>query len=298
MEDLKERKTAKDFDPELLEIFDQYVHGGIDRRGFLDKAAKFAVGGVTATMLLEALSPNYALAKQVMEDDARIKSERITYNSPNGHGAIKGLLVRPASGGKKGGVVVVHENRGLNPYIEDVARRVAVAGFTALAPDGLTPAGGYPGNDADGRTMQRALDRGKLLQDFFAAFEHLRADSNSNGKTGVVGFCYGGGVSNAMAVRYPDLAASVPYYGRQAKAEDVPKIKSPLLIHYGELDKRINGGWPAYEAALKANNKEYTTHFYTGANHGFHNDTTPRYDKAAAELSWNRTVDFFKAKLS
>lgn len=297
MEDLKERKTAKDFDQGLLDLFDQYVHGGMDRRGFLDKAAKFAVGGVTATMLLEALSPNYALAAQVMEDDKRIKSERITYNSPNGHGGIKGLLVRPAGGGKRGSVVVVHENRGLNPYIEDVARRVAVAGFTALAPDGLTPLGGYPGNDDEGKVMQRKLDRGKLLQDFFAAYEHIRTDSDSNGKVGVVGFCYGGGVANAMAVRYPELAASVPYYGRQAKAEDVPKIKAPLLIHYGELDKRINAGWPAFEAALKANNKEYTAHFYPGANHGFHNDTTPRYDKAAADLSWSRTVDFFKKNL-
>lgn len=297
MEDLKERKTAKDFDQQLLDLFDQYVHGGMDRRGFLDKAAKFAVGGVTATMLLDALSPNYALAAQVMEDDKRIKSERITYNSPKGHGSIKGLLVRPAGNGKKGSVVVVHENRGLNPYIEDVARRVAVAGFTALAPDGLTPAGGYPGNDADGRAMQSKLDRGKLLQDFFAAYEHIHADSDSNGKVGVVGFCYGGGVANAMAVRYPELAAAVPYYGSQAKAEDVPKIKAPLLIHYGELDKRINAGWPAYEAALKANNKAYTVHFYPGANHGFHNDTTPRYDKAAAELSWSRTVEFFKKNL-
>jgi len=264
----------------------------------LTKAGKFAVGGLTAVSLLEALSPNYALANQVEVNDPRIKVEKIEYNSPNGHGKIKGDLVRPAGGGKRGGVVVVHENRGLNPYIADVARRVAAAGFTALAPDGLTPVGGYPGNDAEGKKMQRTLNKGKLLQDFFAAYDHLKADGNSNGKVGVVGFCYGGGVSNAMAVRYPDLAAAAPYYGRQAKAEDVPKIKAPLLLHYGALDKRVNKGWPAYEAALKANGKKYTAHIYEGANHGFHNDTTPRYKKDAAELSWKRTIDFFKTHLS
>lgn len=293
-----ERLQASDFDQELLDLFDEYVHGIIERREFLERAGKFAVGGLTAAGLLDMLSPNYALAKQVEENDPRIKVEKITYSSPNGHGKIKGDLVRPAGGGKRGGVVVVHENRGLNPYIADVARRVAVAGFTALAPDGLTPLGGYPGNDPDGKVMQRKLDKGKLLQDFFAAYDHLKADGNSNGKVGVVGFCYGGGVSNAMAVNKPDLAASVPFYGRQAKAEDVPKIKAPLLIHYGELDKRINKGWPAYEAALKKHGKEYTMHMYPGANHGFHNDTTPRYDKAAAELAWSRTIAFFKAKLA
>jgi len=291
------RKTADQFDPELLDIFDDYVHGAIDRRGFLERAAKFAVGGLTAAALLEALAPDYALANQVDEGDPRIKGETITYASPKGHGDIKGYLVRPADGGSRGGVVVVHENRGLNPYIADVARRVAVAGFTALAPDGLTPLGGYPGNDDDGKVMQRKLEPAKLLEDFIAAYGHLKADATSNGKVGVVGFCYGGGVCNAMAVRLPELAASVPFYGRQPGAADVPAIQAPLLIHYAELDKRINAGWPAYEAALKANNKEYTAHMYPGVNHGFHNDTTPRYDKAAAELAWGRTVDFFKAKL-
>ena len=293
-----ERKQASDFDQELLNLFDEYVHGIIERREFLDKAAKFAVGGLTAAALLDMLSPDYALAKQVEENDARIKGETIEYASPKGHGKIKGYLVRPAGGGKRGGVVVVHENRGLNPYIADVARRVAVAGFTALAPDGLTPLGGYPGNDPDGKVMQRKLDKAKLLQDFFAAFDHLKADANANGKIGVVGFCYGGGVSNAMAVHKPDLAASVPFYGRQPKTEaEVARIKAPLLIHLGELDKRVNKGWPAYEAALKKHGKEYTAHFYPKANHGFHNDTTPRYDKAAAELAWKRTINFFRAKL-
>jgi carboxymethylenebutenolidase len=292
------RKTAQDFDQELLNLFDGYVHGMIDRREFLERAGKFAVGGVTAAMLLEALSPNYALAKQVDETDARIKAEMIEYASPKGHGKVKGYLVRPADGGKRGGVVVVHENRGLNPYIADVARRVAIAGFTALAPDGLTPLGGYPGNDPDGKVMQKKLDKGKLLQDFIAAYGVLQADGNSNGKVGVTGFCYGGGVANAMAVLLPELACAAPYYGRQAKTEDVPKINAPLLLHYGELDKRINKGWPDFEAALKAHGKKYAAHMYPGANHGFHNDTTPRYDKAAAELSWSRTVAFFKENLS
>jgi carboxymethylenebutenolidase len=293
-----DRKKAGDFDQELLDLYDRYVHGGLDRREFLDRAGKFAVGGITAAALVEALMPNYALANQVAETDPRIKAEIIEYDSPKGHGKIRGYLVRPAGGGKRGGVVVVHENRGLNPYIADVARRVAVAGFTALAPDGLTPAGGYPGNDEEGKAMQRKLDKGKLLQDFFAAYERLKSDPDSTGKVGVVGFCYGGGVANAMAVRYPDLAASVPFYGRQPKAADVPKIGAPLLLHYAGLDKRVNAGWPAYEAALKAHGKEYTAHIYPGVNHGFHNDTTPRYDEAAAKLAWSRTVDFFKAKLA
>ena len=293
-----ERKTAKDFDQELLDLFDGYVHGRIERREFLDKAAKFAVGGLTAATLLETLSPNYALATQVDTMDPRIKGEKIEYASPKGHGAVRGYLVRPAGGGKRGGVVVVHENRGLNPYIEDVARRVAVAGFTALAPDGLTSLGGYPGTDDEGKVMQKKLDNGKLLEDFIAAFGPLKSDANSNGKVGAVGFCYGGGVCNAMAVQLPDLAAAAPFYGRQPKAADVPKIKAALLLHYAALDKRIGAGWPAFEAALKANGKEYTAHVYPNVNHGFHNDTTPRYDKAAAELAWSRTIAFFKAKLA
>jgi len=291
------RKTAGDFDQELLDLFDGYVHGLIERREFLERAGKFAVGGVTAAMLLDALSPNYALAAQVEEDDDRIKAETITYDSPKGHGKVKGYLVRPAEGGTRGGVVVVHENRGLNPYIADVARRVAIAGFTALAPDGLTPLGGYPGNDPDGKVMQKKLDKGKLLEDFIAAYGVLKGDANSNGKVGVTGFCYGGGVANAMAVRLPGLSCAVPYYGRQPASGDVAKIKASLLIHYGELDKRINAGWPEFEAALKANGKDYAAHIYPGVNHGFHNDTTPRYDEAAAELSWSRTIAFFKSKL-
>jgi carboxymethylenebutenolidase len=291
------RKTADDFDQELLDLYDGYAHGSIERREFLNRAAKFAVGGVTAVALLEALSPDYALAKQIDESDPRIKGSFINYPSPKGHGSVRGYLVRPAGGGKRGSVVVIHENRGLNPYIEDVARRVAAAGFTALAPDGLTPLGGYPGNDPDGKVMQRKLDKGKLLEDFIAAYRYLGADAASNGKIGAVGFCYGGGVCNAMAVRLPGLSASVPFYGRQPKAGDVSKIKAPLLLHYGELDKRINRGWPGFEAALKAEGKDYTAHVYPGANHGFHNDTTPRYDAAAAKLAWSRTIKFFEAKL-
>ena len=294
-----DRKKAGDFDQELLDLFDHYVHGLIERREFLAKAAKFAVGGITASGLLDMLSPDYALARQVDENDSRIKGGRIKYASPKGHGAITGYLVRPAGGGRRGGVVVVHENRGLNPYIADVARRVAVAGFTALAPDGLTPLGGYPGNDPEGKVMQRKLDKGKLLEDFIAAYGYLKADAASNGKVGVVGFCYGGGVSNAMATRLPELAAAAPFYGRQPKTDgEVAKIKAPLLLHYGELDKRINAGWPAYEAALKKHGKKYTAHIYANANHGFHNDTTPRYDEASAKLAWRRTVAFFKANLA
>ncbi len=293
-----DRKKASDFDQELLDLYDSYAHGRIERREFLAKASKFAVVGITAAALLETLSPKYALAKQVDENDPRISGEFIEYDSPNGHGSIRGYLVRPAGGGKRGGVVVIHENRGLNPYIEDVARRVAVAGFAALAPDGLSPLGGYPGTDDEGKAMQRTLDKGKLTEDFIAAFGRLKAGSGSNGKVGTVGFCYGGGVCNAMAVRLPGLAASVPFYGRQPKAADVPKIQAPLLLHYAGLDQRINKGWPEYEAALKAHGKEYTAHMYPNVNHGFHNDTTPRYDEAGAKLAWKRTIEFFDAKLT
>jgi len=294
-----ERKKASDFDPALLELFDGYVHGQVTKRAFFDQAAKFAVGGVTVAALVDSLMPNYALANQVDPEDPEISGERITYESPDGHGTINGYLVKPAGAtGPVPGVVVVHENRGLNPYIEDVARRVAKAGFTALAPDGLTPLGGYPGNDEDGRAMQKELDRPKLAEDFFAAFETLMGRDDISGKVGVTGFCYGGGISNAMAVRYPELAAAVPFYGRQPTAEDVPAIQAPLLIHYGGLDERINEGWPAYEAALKEHGKTYTTHFYDDANHGFHNDTTPRYDEAAAALAWERTVAFFNEHLT
>jgi carboxymethylenebutenolidase len=293
------RMTAKDFDQELLELYDYYAHGQITKREFLDRAAKFAVGGLTAAALLNMMSPNYALAEQVSFNDPDILPEYIMYPSPNGHGEVRGYLVKPANlTGPAPAVVVIHENRGLNPYIEDVARRVAKAGFIALAPDGLTSVGGYPGNDAEGRELQRTVDGEKLMNDFFAAYEFLAGHSDTTGKVGCVGFCYGGGVCNAMAVAYPELGASVPFYGRQANAADVPKIQAPLLIHYAELDERINEGWPAYEAALKEHGKTYTAHIYPGVNHGFHNDSTPRYDEAAADLAWDRTIAFFNEHLS
>jgi carboxymethylenebutenolidase len=293
------RKEAGEFDQELLKLYDRYAHNLISRREFFEKAGKFAVGGVTAAALLKTLSPQYALANQVAPDDSRIKTEYIEYKSPKGYGKVRGYLTRPAeAAGKLPAVVVVHENRGLNPYIEDVARRLAVAGFMALAPDGLTSLGGYPGNDDAGRQMQSKLDGKKLLEDFIAAFETLKARPESNGKVGVVGFCYGGGVANAMAVRLPELAAAVPFYGDQPTAEDAAKIKAPLLLHYAALDERINSGWPAYEAALKANGKRYTAYVYPKVNHGFHNDTTPRYEKSAAELAWSRTIEFFNANLT
>ena len=294
-----QRMTAKDFDQELLELYDYYAHGQITKREFLDRAAKFAVGGLTAAALLNMMSPNYALAQQVNFNDEDILPEYITYPSPNGHGEVRAYLVKPANlSGPAPAIVVVHENRGLNPYIEDVARRVAKAGFIALAPDGLTSVGGYPGNDAEGRELQQTVDGEKLMNDFFAAYEFLADHSDTTGKVGCVGFCYGGGVCNAMAVAYPELGASVPFYGRQANAADVPKIQAPLLIHYAELDERINEGWPAYEAALKEHGKTYTAHIYPGVNHGFHNDSTPRYDEAAAELAWDRTIAFFNEHLN
>ncbi len=290
--------VAGDFDQELLDLYDFYAHGKISKREFLDRAGRFAIGGVSALALLDMLSPNYALAQQVAPDDPAIDARRIDYASPNGHGSVRGYLVRPAGvAGKLGAVLVVHENRGLNPYIEDVTRRMAKAGFMALAPDGLTSVGGYPGNDDEGRALQRTVDREKLMNDFFAAFEHLAQRPDGTGKVGAVGFCYGGGVCNALAVAYGELSASVPFYGRQPDAADVPRIQAPLLLHFAELDKRINAGWPAYEAALKAHNKTYTAHMYAGVNHGFHNDTTPRYDQAAAQLAEQRTLAFFKKTL-
>ncbi|WP_095147885.1 YghX family hydrolase [Pseudomonas sp. Irchel s3a18] len=293
------RLTANDFAPELLELYDYYAHGKINRREFLDRAALFALGGLTASALLAALSPNYALAEQVEFTDPDILAEYVTYPSPKGHGQVRGYLVRPAKAtGKVPAVVVVHENRGLNPYIEDVARRLAKAGFVALAPDGLTSVGGYPGNDDKGRALQQTVDPAKLMNDFFAAIEWMMKHPTSTGKVGITGFCYGGGVANAAAVAYPELGAAVPFYGRQPAAADVPKIKAPLLLHYGELDKAINEGWPAYEQALKAAGKTYEAYIYPGANHGFHNDSTPRYDEAAAKLAWSRTLDWFKRHLS
>jgi carboxymethylenebutenolidase len=292
------RQKATDFHPQVLKLFDQYVHGGISRREFVERAAPFAAGGTTAAGILASLSPNYAWAQQVPENDPRIQVSRVEYQSPQGHGTIKALMVRPSkASGKLPGVVVIHENRGLTPYIEDVARRLGAAGFLALAPDGLTPLGGYPGNDDDGRAMQAKLERDKLVADFAAAVGHLQSHEACSGKVGCVGFCFGGFVSNALAVRIPTLAAAVPFYGGQAPAAEVPKIKAPLLVHYGSLDERVNAGWPAYEAALKANGKQYTVHFYEGANHGFHNDTTPRYDEAAAKLAWSRTIEFFNKHL-
>lgn len=292
------RLTAKDFHPDLLELYDGYVHGRLSRRDFLDRAAAFAMAGVAATTLLAALSPDYALAQQVQFTDPDIVAEYITYPSPNGHGQVRGYLVKPAKvAGKLPAIVVVHENRGLNPYIEDVARRVAKAGFIALAPDGLSSVGGYPGNDVRGRELQAQVAPEKLMNDFFAAIEYLRASPLGTGKVGITGFCYGGGVSNAAAVAYPELDAAVPFYGRQAKPEDVVKIKAPLLLHFAEKDDNVNATWPAYEAALKKAGTTYEAYVYPGTNHGFHNDSTPRYDEAAAALAWERTLAWFRRYL-
>lgn len=293
------RKTASDFHPAILELYDYYAHGRITKREFLDRAAKYAVGGMTAAMILSQMSPDYAMAQQVAFTDPDILAEYITYPSPDGHGTVRAYLVRPAAAaGKVPGVVVVHENRGLNPYIEDVARRVAKAGFVALAPDGLSSVGGYPGNDETGRELQQTVDPAKLMNDFLSAVEFLQGHEATTGRVGITGFCYGGGVANAAAVAIPDLGAAVPFYGRQPLPEDVPAIEAPLLIHYAELDTRINEGWPAFEAALKANGKTYEGYVYPGVNHGFHNDSTPRYDEAAAELAWRRTIDWFRRHLA
>jgi carboxymethylenebutenolidase len=293
-----EMRKSTDFDQELLNLFDQYVHGDLDRRGFLDRAGKFAVGGMTAGMLLDALNPKFAEAQQVKQDDPRITAEHVEYPSPKGSGKMRGYLVRPAkSAGKLPAVLVVHENRGLNPHIEDIARRVALENFVAFAPDALYPLGGYPGDEDSARALFPKLDQTKTREDFVAAVAYLKSRPDSTGKVGVVGFCYGGGMANFLATRVPDLAAAVPFYGGQANADDVPKIKAPLLIHYAGNDARINAGWPAYEAALKANSVPYTMHMYDGTQHGFNNDTTPRYDAAAAKLAWERTIAFFKKHL-
>jgi carboxymethylenebutenolidase len=294
-----ERKKASDYPQELLDLFDRYVHGDINRRAFLDGAKRFAIGGLTAAAIWESLRPNYAWAQQVPKDYSRIKAEYVTVPSPQGNGTIRGYLVRPAgSAGKLPGVLVVHENRGLNPYIEDVARRLGTENFIALAPDGLTSVGGYPGDDEKGGQLFGKVDRAKMTEDFEAAARWLKARPDSTGKVGVVGFCFGGGISNTLAVRMgADLSAAVPFYGGQVAAADAAKIKAPLLLHYASLDTRVNAGWPAYEEALKANQVTYTMHMYEGANHGFHNDTTPRYDDAAAKLAWKRTLDFFNKYL-
>jgi carboxymethylenebutenolidase len=293
-----ERKKATDFPQEVLDLFDGYVHGAMNRREFLDRAAKYAIGGFTAAAMLESLSPNFAWAQQVVKDDARIRAEYLTYQSPQGSGAMRGYFARPAkAGGKLPGVLVIHENRGLNPYIEDVTRRLAVEGYVAFAPDALTPDGGYPGDEDKARDLFAKQDAKKRNEDLFAAAGFLKSRPECNGRIGAVGFCFGGGVVNQLAVRMPDLAAGVPFYGRQVSAEEAAKIKAPLLIHYAEHDENINKGWPGYETALKANGVKYQAHFYPGTNHGFHNDTTPRYDDAAAKLAWSRTVAFFKEHL-
>lgn len=293
-----QRPPASRFSQELLDLYDYYVHGQIDRRVFLERAGKFAVGGVTAVALLEMLSPKYVFAAQVPADDARVKTEYLKYPSPSGSGEMRGLFAKPAQTvGKLPGILVVHENRGLNPYIEDVVRRCALAGFAAFGPDALYPVGGYPGNDDEGRALQAKLDRNKITEDFVAGAKFLAAHPDCNGSLGVVGFCFGGWMVNTLATRLPELKAGVPYYGGAPTLTDVPKIKASLLLHFGELDTRVNAGWPDYEAALKAAGVAHEAHVYPGVNHGFHNDTTPRYDKAAAELSWERTIAFFKAKL-
>jgi carboxymethylenebutenolidase len=288
----------EDIKQEVFDLYDDYAHNRLDRRDFMQKLSAFAVGSVTVPALMSFLMPDYQGAIQIKKDDPRLKSEYITYQSPKGGGTIKALLSMPADNKKKlGGIVVVHENRGLNPHIEDVARRAALAGFISIAPDALTPLGGYPGNDDAGRDMQSKRDQKEMLEDFISAYDYLKNDKDCNGKIGVVGFCFGGGIANQMAVRIPGLNAAVPFYGSQPAKEDVAKIKAPLLLHYAALDTRINEGWPAYEEALKENKKEYTAYIYPNVNHGFHNDTTPRYDKPAAELAWKRTIDFFTEKL-
>lgn len=293
------RKTSADFDRRVLDLYDDYAHSRISRRDFLDRASKSTVAGLTATAILEALSPNYALAEQITKDDSRLKTEYAEYPSPKGAGKMRGYLARPAGDKKKRpAVLVIHENRGLNPYIEDVTRRVAVEGFLAFAPDALTPLGGYPGNDEEGKAMQTKRKPDEITEDFIAAAQWLQQHPGCDGKVGVVGFCFGGGMANTLAVRLPEIiVAAIPFYGRQPAAEDVPKIKASLLLHYAELDLRVNEGWPAYEAALKKSGIKHTAHMYPGVNHGFHNDTTPRYDEAAAKLAWSRTIEFFKKTL-
>jgi carboxymethylenebutenolidase len=293
-----ERKRASDFDPEVLRIFDHYVHGLIDRRGFLERVARFAVGGMTATMLLDALSPRFAEAQQIAKDDQRLTASYAEYDSPKGTGKMRGYLALPAKhSGKLPGVLVIHENRGLNPHIEDIARRIALAQYVAFAPDALTPLGGYPGDEDKARELFGRLDQQKTHEDFLAAAAYLGKRPECTGKIGAVGFCYGGGIANLLATHLPGLAGAVPFYGNQPPAEEVARIKAPLLIHYAEKDDRINAGIPAFEAALKANHVKYEMFTYPGTQHGFNNDTTPRYDKEAADLAWQRTVDFFKKNL-
>jgi carboxymethylenebutenolidase len=294
-----ERMKASDFPQELLELFHEYVHGDISRRAFLDGAQKFAVGGLTAAGIFEALKPNYAFAQQIAKDDKRIKAEYVTVPSPQGNGSIKGYLVRPAAAGKHPAVLVIHENRGLNPYVEDVARRLGAANFMALAPDGLTSVGGYPGDDEQGGKLFAQVDRAKMTEDFVAAANWLRTRPDSTGRLGAVGFCFGGGMVNTLAVRLgSDLRAAVPFYGGAPADADVPKIKAAVLAHHGELDTRLAAGWPAYDAALTAAKVPHEGYIYPKANHGFHNDTTPRYDEAGAKLAWQRTIAWFNKYLN
>lgn len=289
--------TRPDIQQEVFDLYDEYAHNKLQRREFLEKLSLYAVGGLTVPMLMSSIMPDYT-AIQVPADSQDLKTEFIEYNSPKGGGTIRGQLSRPASvKGKLPGIVVVHENRGLNPHIADVGRRAAMAGFISISPDALTPLGGYPGNDDDGRALQRKRDRGEMLEDFIAAFEYLQNHPECDGNIGVVGFCFGGSISNLMAARVSDLKAAVPFYGGQAPIEEVPNINAPLLLQYAELDQRVNAGWPAYEEALKTNGKEYQVYIYPKTNHGFHNDTTPRYDEEAAKLAWKRTIEFFKEKL-
>lgn len=290
--------TKEEISQEVFDLYDEYAHNKIDRRKFIDKLGIYAIGGLTVSSLLSFIMPDYQHTLQVQPDDPRLDSEYISYESPKGGGKIRALLSKPKGAkGKLPGIVVVHENRGLNPYIEDVGRRAALAGFISIAPDALTPLGGYPGNDDDGRILQRQRDRNEMLEDFIAAFDYLADHKECTGKIGVVGFCFGGWIANMMAVKVPDLSAAVPFYGGQPSAEEVPSISAPLLLQYAGLDKRVNAGWPDYEAALKLNNKSHQAFIYPDVNHGFHNDSTPRYDKPAAELAWKRTLDFFHENL-
>lgn len=287
----------KDIDPKVFELYDDYAHNRMERREFIEKLSLYAVGGLTLSSLMSSIMPNYETI-QVAKDNPKLNTETIEFDSPKGGGSIKAQLSRPKDAkGKLPGIVIVHENRGLNPHIADVGRRAALAGFISISPDALTPLGGYPGNDDEGRTMQRKRDRNEMLEDFIAAFEYLKNHEECTGIVGVVGFCFGGWISNMMAVKVPDLKAAVPFYGSQPDADVVPDIQAPLLLHFGELDERVNAGWPAFEKALKENNKEYQAYIYPNANHGFHNDTTARYDEEAAKLAWDRTIQFFKEKL-
>ena len=292
------RLTAADFDPDVLKLFDGYVHGRVSRRDFLSRASRYAAGGTTAAALLAQLSPSFA-APLVAPADARLKTRYVDFPSPQGYGKVHGYLAEPAHAkGKLPAILVVHENRGLNPHIEDVTRRVALDGYVAFAPDALYPLGGYPGDEDKARELFPKLDQAKTRADFIAAFHALAALPQGTGKVGVVGFCYGGGIANYLATQLPDLAAAVPFYGMQPPAADVARIRAPLLIHDAGKDERILAGWPAYEAALKANRVDYQRFVYPGVEHGFNNDTTPRYDEAAATLAWGRTMAFFKAKLA